>query len=288
VRSKYALPEAEQTDDKPAIVIADVPDQVIPKGIPGSGLLTQIVVAKYIDHLPFNRQIEMFKRDHGWAIHKSTMGDWFAAVCTLLEPLYAALVLQVLDTDYLQGDESRLIVLEWGKEQTKNKSHRFPSEKRKSHLGYMWVFRNPVVGGVFFAYRPGRGANVLHETLGEFKGKLQSDGYSAYTAYLKKNADVELVSCLAHIRRKFFDARSNHKEMAELALRAFQYLYRIERICRDYNCTPERRLKLRQRYVRPAYDALLEWVSYQQKKQPEGRRTNNLRLLTALFCPHQT
>jgi hypothetical protein len=152
----------------------------------------------------------------------------------------------------------------------------------------MWVFRNPVVGGVFFAYRPGRGANVLHETLGEFKGKLQSDGYSAYTAYLKKNADVELVSCLAHIRRKFFDARSNHKEMAELALRAFQYLYRIERICRDYNCTPERRLKLRQRYVRPAYDALLEWVSYQQKKQPEGRRTNNLRLLTALFCPHQT
>ena len=82
VRSKYARPEAEQTDDKPAIVIADVPDQVIPKGIPGAGLLTQIVVAKYIDHLPFNRQIEMFKRDHGWAIHKSTMGDWFAATCT--------------------------------------------------------------------------------------------------------------------------------------------------------------------------------------------------------------
>ena len=199
-------------DDKPAIVIADVPDQVIPKGIPGSGLLTQIVVAKDIDHLPFNRQIEMFKRDHGWAIHKSTMGDWFAAVCTLLEPLYVALVLQVLDTDYLQGDESRLIVLEWGKEQTKNKSHRFPPGKRKSHLGYMWVFRNPVVGGVFFAYRPGRGANVLHETLGEFKGKLQSDGYSAYTAYLKKNANVELVSCLAHIRRKFFDAQKNHRE----------------------------------------------------------------------------
>jgi transposase len=104
-----------------------------------------------------------------------------------------------------------------------------------------------------------------HETLGEFKGKLQSDGYSAYTAYLKKNAGVELVSCLAHIRRKFFDARSNHKEMAELALRAFQYLYRIERICRDYNCTPERRLKIRQRYARPAYEGLLAWVEHHQK-----------------------
>lgn len=265
VRPKYARPAADQTDDKPAIVVADVPDQVIPKGIPGAGLLTQIVVAKYIDHLPFYRQIEMFKRDHGWAIHKSTMGDWFAAVCTLLEPLYAVLMANVLDTDYLQGDESRLIVLEIGKEKSKDKSHRFPTKKRKSHLGYMWVFRNPVNGGVFFAYRPGRGANVLHETLGEFKGKLQSDGYSAYTAFLKRHAGVELVSCLAHIRRKFFEAQKNHRELAELALRAIQYLYRIERICKDYDCTPERRLKLRQRYARPAYEALLEWVNYQQR-----------------------
>jgi transposase len=265
VRPKYARPEADQTEDKPAIIIAEVPDQVIPKGIPGAGLLTQIVIAKYIDHLPFHRQIAMFKRDHGWAIHKSTINDWFAAVCTLLEPLYAVLMAQVLDTDYLQGDESRLTVLEIGKEKTKNKSHRFPPKKRKVHLGYMWVFRNPVVGGVFFAYRPGRGANVLHETLGEFKGKLQSDGYSAYTAYLKQHADVELVSCLAHIRRKFFDAQKNHRKLAELALRAIQYLYRIERICRDYDCTPDQRLKLRQRYAQPAYEGLLEWVNHQQK-----------------------
>ncbi|TXF81078.1 IS66 family transposase, partial [Neolewinella aurantiaca] len=260
VRPKYARPQADQSDDKPAIVVAPVPEQVIPKGIAGASLLAKIVVAKYIDHLPFHRQIGMFKRDHGWAIHKSTINDWFAAVCTLLEPLYAVLTASVLDTDYLQGDESRLTVLETGEEKPKNKSHRFPPKKRQVHLGYMWVFRNPVVGGVFFAYRPGRGANVLHETLGEFRGKLQSDGYSAYTAYLKKNADVELVSCLAHIRRKFVDARSNHKEMAELALRAFQYLYRIERICRDYNCTPEQRLKIRQRYARPAYEGLLAWV----------------------------
>ena len=92
LRPKYARTEADQTEDKPAIVIAEVPDQVIPKGIPGAGLLTQIVIAKYIDHLPFHPQIAMFKRDHGWAIHKSTINDWFAAVCTLLEPLYAVLM----------------------------------------------------------------------------------------------------------------------------------------------------------------------------------------------------
>ena len=263
VRPKYVRPKADQPDDKPVIVVAPVPEQVIPKSIAGASLLTKIIVAKYIDHLPFYRQIGMFKRDHGWAIHKSTMNDWFAASCTLLEPLYVVLMAHVLDTDYLQGDESRFIVLEWGKENTKNKSHRFPPGKRKSHLGYMWVFRNPVAGGVFFAYRPGRGANVLHETLGEFKGKLQSDGYSAYTAYLKKNAGVELVSCLAHIRRKFFDARSNHRVPAEQALEAIKHLYRVERICSEYNLSPEKRQQMRDQFSRPTFEALLEWVDFQ-------------------------
>lgn len=231
VRPKYARPEAEQTEGKPAIVIAPVVDQVLPKSIAGVGLLVQITVAKYIDHLPLYRQRQMIKRDFAWDIPSSTLGDWFAATCTLLEPLYDALQKQVLDTDYLQGDESRLTVLEYGKEKTKNKSHRHPPKaRRKSHLGYMWVFRNPVTGAVVFAYRPGRGANVLHETLKDFSGKLQSDGYSSYTSFLKKHKlDVELVSCLAHIRRKFFDARKNHPELAELALKSIQYLYDLGR-----------------------------------------------------------
>jgi len=132
-------------------------------------------------------------------------------------------------------------------------------------MGYMWVFRNSISGGVLFSYRSGRGANVLNETLDKFEGKLQSDGYSAYTSFMKKHPKVELVSCLAHIRRKFFDAQKNHRELAELALRAIQYLYRIERICRDYGCSVEKRQGLRQRYARPAYEALLKWVTYHHK-----------------------
>ena len=265
--------EAEQHGEGPedaeatTVIQAPAPDQVLPKAIAGAGLLTQLVIAKFIDHLPLYRQRAMLRRDYDWDIASSTLGDWFAATCTLLEPLYAALAKQVLDTDYLQGDESRITVLERGAEPTKNKSHRYPPKSRKVHLGYMWVFRNPVAGGVLFAYRPGRGANILHETLDSFGGILQSDGYSAYTSFMKAHPAVALVSCLAHIRRKFFDARSNHRELAEMALGAIQYLYRIEDICRRYGLGPERRRQLRQRYARPAYTALLEWVN-------EQRRTN--------------
>ncbi|WP_420457840.1 IS66 family transposase [Neolewinella sp.] len=274
IRPRYVRPAANasqheevQHAEGSAVIQAPAPDQVLPKAIAGAGLLTQLAIAKFIDHLPLYRQRAMFRRDYDWDIPSSTLGDWFAATCTLLEPLYAALEQQVLDTDYLQGDESRITVLERGAEPTKNKSHRYPPKSRKVHLGYMWVFRNPVAGGVLFAYRPGRGANILHETLDSFGGILQSDGYSAYTSFMKAHPGVVLVSCLAHIRRKFFDARSNHPELAELALHAIQYLYRIEDICRRYGLGSERRRQLRQRYARPAYTALLEWVN-------EQRRTN--------------
>lgn len=227
------------------------------------------MIAKYVDHLPLYRQRAMLRRDYDWDIPASTMGDWLAATRILLKPLYKVIKKQVLDTDYLPGDESRITVLEAGKEKPKNASHRFPENQRKVHLSYMWVFRNPVVGGVFFAYRPARGANVLHQTLGEFTGHLQSDGYSDYTSYLKTQAGVELVSCLAHIRRKFFDVRSNHPELAEMALRAIQYLYRIEARCGERGGSAATRRRMRRRYARPAYEALLEWVNHQHR--------NNLR-----------
>ena len=269
-RDEEGPDEESQNQEASAVIQAAVPDQVLPKAIAGAGLLTQLAIAKFIDHLPLYRQRAIFRRDYDWDIASSTLGDWFAATCTLLEPLYAALERQVLDTDYLQGDESRITVLErGGGEATKNKSHRYPPKSRKVHLGYMWVFRNPVAGGVLFAYRPGRGANILHETLDTFAGHLQSDGYAAYTSFMKAHPAVALVSCLAHIRRKFFDARSNHRELAEMALSAIQYLYRIEDICRRYGLGPERRRQLRQRYARPAYTALLEWVNEQRRAEPQ-------------------
>jgi len=264
VRPKYARPEAEQSEDKPAIVIAEVPDQVLPKSIAGVGLLVFILIAKYIDHLPFYRQIGMFKRDHGWAIHKSTINGWFTDTCSLLEPLYEALQKDVLDTDYIQGDESRILVLERGKEQPKKKTSEKLKRGAKRHLGYMWVFRNPISRNVFFVYRKGRGANVLHETLGDFTGLLQSDGYSAYTSYIKTH-DVELISCLAHIRRKFFDAQKNHRRIAVMALSVIQYLYRIEAHCRKRKFTHQQRLAMRQRVAKPIYEALLDWILYEQR-----------------------
>jgi transposase len=248
IRPKYALP---QTDGSTTVLVAELPRRPIDKGIPEPGLLAEICVAKYVDHLPFYRQIKRFERDFGWIVHKSTIDGWFAATCSLLEPLYQAVLKNVIQTDYLQVDESTIKVLDWDK-------------KGKTHLGYHWVYRNPLSGLILFDYRKGRGANGVMERLANFEGYLQTDGYKAYQTYLKKHPKVNGVSCLAHIRRKFFEALDNHPRLAGIALAAIGYIYHIDAHCRRRKRTPQQRLALRRRLSLPVYEALLDWVKYEQ------------------------
>jgi transposase len=250
IRPKYAREEA---DGSTTVIIADLPNRPIDKGIPEPGLLAEICVAKYVDHLPFYRQIKRFERDHGWVVHQATVGDWFAATCSLLEPLYQKLLTTVVgEADYLQVDESTIKVL--------------ASEKKgKAHLGYQWVYRDPGSGLVLFDYRKGRGVHGVMERLADFVGYLQTDGYKAYETYLRKHPEATGVSCLAHIRRKFFDARDHHPRLAELALAAIGFIYRVEAHCRCQNRSAPERLALRRRVSLPVYEALLDWAEYEQR-----------------------
>ncbi len=139
------------------IVIADPKSRPIPKGIAEASLLAHIIVQKFIDHLPFYRQLQIFKRNYNWDLPSSTINDWFIACCTLLKPLYDLLVKKLLENNYLQADESPIKVLETEK-------------KGSTHQGYMWVYRSPLKGIVVFQYRKGRGANEPKEMLATHQG----------------------------------------------------------------------------------------------------------------------
>lgn len=205
-----------------------------------------------MDHLPFYRQIEQFKRQHDWTIHKSTINDWFAACCTLLEPLYQALLPRVLDTDYLQADESPIKV------QDSNK-------KGSTHQGYQWVYRNPLNGLVLFDYRRGRGMHGPKERLANFRGILQCDGYKVYQSIARKSAgQIRLVACLAHIRRKFYEAREHHPDLAKYALEQIRQLYALERTWREQELDASQRQEQRQEDARPIFEAWLDWVRTEQ------------------------
>lgn len=245
VRPKYIV---EQTDEETRIAIAPLPSLPIPKGNAGASMISHLLVSKFVDHLPFFRQVQMFKRQN-LEIAESTINGWFNVGCDLLTPLYQALKTRMLTSDYLMADETPIPV------QTKDKP-------RATHKGYHWVYYDPVRRLVLFDYRKTRGREGPDEILKEFSGYLQTDGYNAYE-HLENRPQITLLACMAHARRKFEHAQENNPTLAGQALRMFQTLYDIEKQVRQENLSVDGIRDLRQENAKPVLDQMKSWLDEQ-------------------------
>lgn len=226
VRPKYEKPNQE------GVLIAPLPFRAMHKSIAEPSLISHILVSKFVDHLPFYRQIKMFSRDFDWQVSSSTINDWFVASCTLLKPIYDQMVKGIKQSNYLQVDESPIKVLE--------------SEKAKQvHQGYQWVYHSPLDKIVVFHYRKGRGRHGPKEFLSGYQGYLQCDGYKVYDK-IGEEPGITLVGCIAHARRYFYQALDNDIARSEFALEQFKAIYDVERKWRapDKKLTQQERKEL--------------------------------------------
>ncbi|HEM48732.1 MAG TPA: IS66 family transposase [Caldithrix sp.] len=244
IRPKYIKPDDDEQLNHTGI-IADLPVFPIEKGIAGPGLLAQIMIDKFVDHLPIYRQIERFKRE-GIKISSSTINGWQEAVCNLLEPLYDTLKHRVLTQGYLQVDETPIPVLD-------------KTTKGKTHRGYHWVYYSPLEKTVFFDYSDGRSREGPTRLLKDFKGYLQTDGYKVYDIFNDKKK-ITLLNCMAHARRGFEKALDYDKPRAEYALGMFQKLYAVEQKAREEKLDAKQRHELRLDKALPVINELSKWI----------------------------
>ncbi|MEO8149379.1 MAG: IS66 family transposase, partial [Bacteroidia bacterium] len=253
-RKKYVKPGNE------GVIMAKLPPRPIEKGIPGAGLLANIIVEKYVDHLPLHRQVQRFTRE-GINIAPATLTDWVKYTGNLMATLYDVLKQKVLQSDYLMADESPIKVLDNNKESG-------------THQGYYWVYRSPLEKLVLFEYRHGRGREGPTDMLRDFKGHLQTDGYAVYDAFGKQSG-ITLMSCMAHARRYFDQALINDKARAEYALSQFGLLYDVESETREHNYAYDKRYELRQKESVPVLQQMENWLkeNYAQvlPKSPIGK-----------------
>ena len=138
----------------------------------------------------------------GVRLPESTLSGWFKPVCELLSPLYSELVKLVTGSGYVQVDETTVRVINKG--------------KGKTDKEYLWMVRAAMEKLVIFHYDDGsRSGQTIRNLLKDFKGYLQSDGYSAYNAF-DGTKDVCLIACLAHIRRHMELALDENRSLAEI------------------------------------------------------------------------
>jgi len=252
VRGKWACAQCETLVQAPAAA------HVIDKGIPTTGLLAQVLVAKFADHLPLYRQEAVFGRA-GLAIPRSTLGAWVGSCGVQLQPLVTALKADILTHRVVHADETPVQMLQPG--------------HGKTHRAYLWAYAagafedTKAVVYDFCASRAGENAKAF---LGTWRGSLVCDDFSGYKQLMAQG--VTEVGCLAHARRKFFDLHTAHKSpVAQRALEQIAHVYEIERELKASSA--EERQRLRQERSKPLLDALHAWLLLTRQKVTDGTAT---------------
>jgi transposase len=238
VRPKYRLKD----DRSVPPVLAPAPARPVSGGYASAGLLAWIAISKYVHHLPLYRLEQMSAR-WGAQISRQSMADWVEATAGWLQPLYHRMYLGLLAGGYLQADETPV------------KCHD-PDEKRGTTTpGWLWVISRPG-GDVVFDWRLSRRHGELTSLLDGYRGILQSDGYSAYPAFVEANPGVIWVACWAHARRKYHEAQGESPKAVRVVLRQIAQLYRLERRWDEAAVTPVERARLRQAH----FARSLKWL----------------------------
>jgi transposase len=254
VRPKYAMQNGD------GVLIGKLPLRPLEKAMAGPGLLAQIIIDKYVDHLPLHRQMQRFERN-SVKLPYSTLTDWVSSTCKLITPLYEALKKEVLQSGYLHVDETPIKVLDKDK-------------KGQTHRGYYWVYQNSINKIVLFDYQEGRGREGPLNMLDGFQGYLQSDGYNAYEIFDQRSG-VTLMHCMAHARRMFNEALDNDRQRGEYAMNEIWKLYAIERSCKEENISFDEIRTLRLERSVPILTSLGDWMKEQYMevapKSPIGK-----------------
>ena len=217
VREKFTCRSCEAITQPPA------PFHPIARGRAGPGLLAMILDAKFAQHLPLNRQSEVYARE-GVDLDVSTLADWVGACTATLAPLNTLLRAHVLAADRLHGDDTTVPVL----------------AKGKTNTGRLWVyvrddrpFGGPAPPAAIFHHSPDRTAAHPNRHLAGWQGILQADAYAGYNDLYtssRKPGPITEAGCWAHARRKFFElAELTKAPLAVEAVRRIDAIFAIER-----------------------------------------------------------
>ena len=252
IRGKWACGQCQTLTQAP------VPPQVIDKGMATAGLLAQVLVAKYADHLPLYRQENIFARA-GMALPRSTLAQWVGICGVRLQPLVEALKNAVLNCPVLHADETPVQMLKPG--------------NKKTHRAYIWAYAPGVhheLQAVIYDFAEGRSGEHARNFVGDWRGSLVCDDFSGYKAMLTNG--ITEVGCMAHARRKFFELHvANKSQIAEQAIELISQLYDIERETKELDV--DQRKRIRQTKAKPIADTLFKWMQLQRQKVTDGSAT---------------
>jgi transposase len=269
VRKKYArreqLPESGLSAAEQNVVVAKKPPEAIPGCLAGPGLLAQVIVSKYGDHLPLYRLEGIFERQ-GLKLSRQTLDGWVLKIAQFFKPLYEAMKQVVLASRAVHTDDTPVKIRD--------------AHKNLKHTGRFWNYvgdeRHPLT---VFDYTPSRKRDGPAEFLKNYQGYLQADAFGGYDGiFLGSSGSIVEAGCFAHARRKFFDNQKADTARTAIALCWIGKLYAVEKEIRELRqgewqklglCIEEQVARIaahRQLHAQPLLDEFHAWLESETPK----------------------
>jgi len=239
-----------------AVVTAPSPPRLVPGGRYSTEFAVEVAAAKYVDHLPLERQRKIMERE-GLVVTTQALWDQLHALATLLAPAHDGITQRIKASPVVHADET------WWRLMEKNSSKRW------------WAWSLACHDAVTYRIDPSRSAEAAGKLLDGFEGIVVADGYGAYASLARAGPKLTLVHCWAHVRRKFHEAAPAHPREGAEALDLIGKLYGIEALA-PFGVDDEEKLalrkKLRGELARPIIDRLREWAYAQRASPGDGLR----------------
>ena len=244
IRKKYKLKETEERESK--IIRSPLPPGVtiLEGSFACVSYLVGLLVEKFQYYQPLYRQHQRLVRA-GIELSRGTLTSYMSRTILLLEPIYESHLSSIRSGSYLTLDETEL------------KADR--KSKGKMRKGYMFSMYGEE-DEFAFVYSPSRSQEAIGEVLGEFKGKLLTDGLEGYTRYASKVAEIQLANCWSHTRRYFLKSEKTEPELSRCALEYIGKLYKVEKEIRKEGLENLEKLEYRVEHSKPVVDEFMDWL----------------------------
>ena len=239
VRPRFVVPAAPEqqaeTGAETTVVIAEPPDEMIPRGIAGPAMLAHVLVSKFGDHIPFHRQEEILARQ-GVDLDRGTMCRWLDRCHELASSVVDAMADEARETAAVIATDATGILVQ---------------AKEQCRRGHFWVCIADEAH-VFFRYTPRHTSDGPMTFFAGFTGYVQADASNVYDALFRRDKAPTEVACLAHARRKFFESIRSDKDRALTGVGFINELFAIDRSFKD--APPASRLAIRRSRAGPVVE----------------------------------
>jgi transposase len=235
------------------VLTAPGPVQALPKSLLGSNWLSQLLVERFGNHMPYYR-LEKKYESEGLSLSRTVLCRSAIELAANFKLVHAALGDEVVSSDVAFADETGVKVQD--------------SNAGGAKKAWMWIYANRD-GDCFFDYSESRGRDSPTRVLANFRGSLHDDGYCVYAAALDSER-VAHVACWAHVRRKFDEAQQSEPVFASEAIAQIAKLYAMDRAAKDAGLDVDAVAALRREHAPAVLADLRQWLELRRTQVLPG------------------